>query len=202
MQIILVMKRAIIVHGKPNREKYEASQTDPSDTHWIPWAKHILNVAGVHTVAPDMPLPFMPEYGTWEQEFDRYQPWQGSPTLIGLSAGASFLLRYMSRYDRLPFDRAVLVAPWLDLENKYDYFSTFKIDKTIPERCLGGVTIFYSSQDDAQALKSLDVVRSALPNATYIDMPEYGHYMLGNTMQGPEFPELIDVVLGDGHGAA
>jgi predicted alpha/beta hydrolase family esterase len=189
------MKRAIIVHGKPSREKYEASPTDPSDSHWIPWAKHQMNIAGVATVAPDMPVPYSPDYAAWEAEFDRQQPWKNSPTLIGLSAGASFLLRYMSENSKLEFDKLVLVAPWLDLTGKYGDFSKFRIDTAIPERCIGGLAVFHSSQDDQQALASLDLIQRALPEGDYTDIPGNGHYMLGNTMQTTEFPELLAAVL-------
>ncbi|MBA3758649.1 alpha/beta hydrolase [Candidatus Saccharibacteria bacterium] len=189
------MKNAIIVHGKPSREKYESSETDPSDSHWIPWAKHQLNIAGIRTVAPDMPVPYYPDYREWEIELDRHKPWQPETSLIGLSAGASLVLRYSSEYEKLRYDKIILVAPWLDIASKYGDFGNFEIDPHLSERCIGGLAVFYSSKDDDQALASLEVIQAALPNAKYIDIPGYGHYMTGNKMETNEFPELIAEML-------
>lgn len=189
------MKTAIIVHGKPNQAKYQSSDTDPSDSHWIPWVKHRMNLADVCTFAPDMPKPYAPDYHAWEEEFDRYKPWQPQTSLIGLSAGAGFILRYASEWNKLHFDKLVLVAPWLDPNRNYGDFGEFEIDQSLPERCIGGIAVFYSSIDDEQAQASLAVVQEQLPAAKYIDIPKYGHFMLGNTMESPEFPELLNEVL-------
>ncbi|MGH7249496.1 MAG: hypothetical protein ACREGC_00825, partial [Minisyncoccia bacterium] len=164
-------RRAIIVHGKPSQEKYETSPTDPSDSHWIPWAKHQFNLAGIQTFAPDMPKPYAPDYETWEEELARYNPEKPNTSFVGLSAGASFLLRYLSEAQNIFPDRLVLVAPWLDLKGKYGEFSKFEIDPELTERCLGSLTVFYSSLDDEQAQAGLAVVRTSLPDARYLDMP-------------------------------
>lgn len=190
-----MFRRGIIVHGKPSREKYEASDTDPSDSHWIPWAKHKMNVAGIYTVAPDMPEPYNPKYPAWERAFDRTEPWYLGTTLVGISMGAGFLLRYFSEYQKLKPEKLVLVAPFLDLKGKYGDFNDFEIDPNLVERCAGGLAVFYSSKDDEQALASLEVIRTQLPEAKYMDIPHYGHFMLGNTMETVEFPELLPEVL-------
>jgi predicted alpha/beta hydrolase family esterase len=196
-----MIERAVIVHGKPSREKYEASPTDPSDSNWIPWAKHQLHLNGVSTYTPDMPRPFEPDYATWKEEFTRYDEVEGFDAYIGFSAGASFLLRFISEGGEViapmgwSCEKLILVAPWLDLNKKYGDFSNFEIDPEIDERCSRGLSVFYSSLDDDQAKASLEVIQAALPSANYRNIPEYGHFMIGNTMKGPEFPELIKELL-------
>lgn len=186
---------AILVHGKPNRARYEApGSLDPSDSHWIPWAKHLLNVAGIRSNAPDMPSPCEPDYPDWFREFNRYDV-NEKTILVGLSAGAGFLLRYLSENDDVVVDKLLLVAPWIDPDRNYGDFGEFVIDPTMQERCVGGIAVFYSSEDDDQVTRSLEMVRAALPRARYRDIPRYGHFMLGNKMTSPEFPELLEELL-------
>ncbi|MDZ7744231.1 MAG: hypothetical protein U5K77_00510 [Candidatus Saccharibacteria bacterium] len=104
----------------------------------------------------------------------------------------------MSGHLGVTVDKLILVAPWTDPNKKYGDFFDTKINPNMAQRCLGGISVFYSSLDDEQAKQSLEVVRQTFDgrdDVEFIDIPDYGHYMLGNTMKTEEFPELIDKIL-------
>jgi predicted alpha/beta hydrolase family esterase len=188
------MSNAIIVHGKPSEEKFKSPDNlDPSDSHWIPWVKHQLNIRGIFTVAPDMPHPYMPDYDIWSKELERYDITQDT-TLIGLSAGGGFLVDWLGKHPESTIHRLILVAPWTNPKGKYENFCRQPVDPSIAGRCLGGLSIFYSSEDDEQAQESFMQLHEAFPEARTINIPRYGHFMLGNTMETPEFPEIIDEI--------
>ncbi len=190
------MKNAILIHGKPSKEKFEnPANPKPSESHWLPWVKSELEKKGIPTEAPDMPKPYQPTFEAWAAALDRYHI--GVETsLVGLSAGGGFIVEWLSRNHDMVVDSVALVAPWIDPNNRYeDFLDDVEIDETITRRCLGGMVIFYSSRDDAEALQSFEVLHEKLPGAKVIDIPEYGHYMLGNTMSSVRFPELIDEIV-------
>jgi predicted alpha/beta hydrolase family esterase len=187
-------RNAILLHGKPKQEKFENPDLrDPSDSHWIPWAKHQLNVHGIFAVAPDFPKPYAPKYTVWAREFERHDVTPDT-TVIAHSAGAGFILKWLNANGAVELDKLVLVAPWLDPNRNYRPEFDFGFRRNLQRR-MGSITVFHSSLDDGQALASLDIVQRELPDATYFDIPKYGHYMLGNTMESVEFDQLIDHVI-------
>lgn len=189
------MKNAIIVHGKPSLETYRhPANLDPSDSNWLPWMKRQLTLRGIFAVAPDMPEPFFPKYPLWKREFERHDV-TAQTILIGHSAGAGFLLRWMSENPDVSVRKLALVAPWLDPNNKYGDFMDFKISGNLPERVAGRIAVFYSSQDDEQAIESVEMVAREIPQAHLINIPRYGHFMIGNAMKNPVFPELLDEIV-------
>lgn len=184
-------RNAVIVHGKPPKAKYlDDSQPKPHEANWLPWIGAELEKQGAHVSIPAFPEPYAPEYLAWK---DRIQQERVSrhTTLIGHSAGAGFLLRYLSENPRIEINRLVLVAPWLvDPANKYGDWTKFSIDPLLPVNVVCGIHVFHSSRDDQQAQDSLGIVREALPDATYRDISRYGHFMIGNSMEDERFPEL------------
>jgi len=183
------MKNAIIVHGKPSREKFENPDLfDPSDSMWIPRVKHQLTLNGFFAVAPDMPKPYDPHYGSWKKELTRYDI-DRDTTLIGYSAGACLLLRYMSDKTNLKIAQMVLVKPWLDPNRKYGNFGKFMIDSHLTERCLGGLSVFYAPDDDDQVERSTIRIAEALPKAEMIQL------RASCLLSALDFPELVDKVV-------
>lgn len=187
-------RNAIILHGKPKREKFESRQSlNPSDSNWLPWAKHQLTLGGIFTVTPDLPVPYQPVYNDWARELERHNINEDT-TLVGHSAGAGFALKWLNLNAAKRIDNLVLVAPWLDPHRKYrpEFDMSFRSNLI---RRVGNITVFFSSLDDDQASDSLEIVQRELPDAKYIDIPKYGHFMLDNNMDTNEFPELIDELL-------
>ena len=188
------MKNAIILHGKPSKEKFENPDLlDPSDSNWIPWVKHQLTIRGYKAVAPDLPRPYAPEYDAWKKEFERHDVGPDT-SLIGHSAGAGFLLKWLSNNPNAPTSaRLILVAPWIDPNRKYGYEFICHWRGDLLSK-IGQITVFHSSNDDDQARRSLDTIRDHImpDNAVYRDIPAYGHFLTENTMIGPEFPEILE----------
>jgi uncharacterized protein len=186
-------QNAIIVHGKPPQAKFENPELlDPSDSNWLPWAKRQLTLRGIFAVVPDMPKPYDPIYEDWAQEFERHDVTEET-ILIGHSAGAGFLVRWMSEHNKQAVRSLILVAPWIDPNKKYGDFARMDaIDPTIPSRCMGSMAIFFSSLDDGQAQASHELLVNSFPGVKNIDIPEYGHFMVGNNMTSVEFPELLE----------
>lgn len=189
-------RNAVIVHGKPPISKWEdPTQPRPHEANWLPWIGAELEAQGMEVAIPAFPEPYAPDYAAWKSVLED-QEITSTTTLIGHSAGAGFILRYLSENPRVEVDRIALVAPWLvDPEDKYGDWTKFAIDPILPVSVRTGMDIFYSSQDNPQAQDSLKIVREALPIARYRDIPAYGHFMIGNSMENEQFPELRDALI-------
>jgi len=188
------MKNAILLHGKPKREKFEdPRQPRPAVDHYHLWAADQFAKRGITTYMPTLPRPYDPSYEDCAA-FITALPINPESIVVGRSMGAGLMLRIMTERQDMVLSKLILVAPWLDPLRNYGRLFDFEIDPSITERVENGVTVFYSSKDDAQALQSLEIISEAIPKAKYRDIPEYGHYMIGNTMQSPAFPELFEEI--------
>lgn len=167
---------------------------DPSDSNWIPWVKHQLTRRKIFAVAVDMPKPYEPDYALWRREFERHDITHRT-SLVGHSAGGAFLLRWLGENPNVKVYKTAIVAPWLDPNKKYGDFCDFEIDTEITRRCLGGLAILYDPNDDIEAQRSAATLRKVFPERAMFPMPGFGHFMVGNKMYKPEFPELLDKVL-------
>lgn len=187
-------KNVILIHGKPKKEKYQdLSQPRPAVDHYHLWVADRFAERGIVTYMPTLPRAYNPNYEDCAAEIES-MPMNQESIVVARSMGAGLMLRIMTERQDLVISKLILVAPWTDPLRNYGRLFDFEIDPTVPERVIDGITVFYSSKDDAQAQQSLEIVRRALPGVKYRDIPEYGHYMIGNTMKGPEFPELIEEV--------
>jgi|JI10StandDraft_1071094.scaffolds.fasta_scaffold671056_2 pimeloyl-ACP methyl ester carboxylesterase len=186
------MKNAILLHGKPKREKFQdLSQPRPGVDHYHQWTADQFAKRGITTYMPTLPRPYDPNYEDCAA-FITAMPINPESIVVGRSMGAGLMLRIMTERQDMVLSKMILVAPWLDPLKNYGKLFNFQIDPTILERVTNGVTVFYSSKDDDQALASLDIIKEAFPDVKYRDIPEYGHYMIGNTMKNKEFPELFE----------
>lgn len=188
---------AVIGHGKPSKEKFENPKLlNPADSNWIPWIKRHMTLAGIFTVAPDLPDPTNPIYEDWRDELDRYDVLDARKILIGYSVSAYVFLRMMSERPYEKVGKLVLPAPWLDPNGNYGGLGKFEIDPKTVERCIGGLTVLFDPGDDQQCLDSVEIIKKALPRAKYRELPGLGHFLVdGEHMTSPEFPELLEEVL-------
>ena len=187
------MKSAIILHGMPEEEDYRDPDADSqSNSHWLPWIQQQLIAQGVLAQTPELPEPYAPDYQNWKAVFEQFEI--GPETmLIGHSAGAGFLARWLSEHDQ-PVGKVVLVAPWLDPHHEQGDNFTFELDAAVPGRTQG-VTIFISNDDDEEMYSAVSLLSGAWPSGCIIRMEHKGHFTLGD-MGTREFPELRDVLLG------
>lgn len=186
------MNRAVILHGKPTKERYYDSDVPkPHEANWFPWIKAELSKAGIDATVPALPHPYHPNYyEAWKEVFEK-EKIDTNTGLVGHSAGAEFILRWLSSNKEIAVERAVLVAPYHDYKCKYGDFSNYALDKDLPNR-IGSLTIINSLDDDEPIQRRTKELVAALPSAKLIELDGYGHFRIGHNMTGPEFPVLLD----------
>jgi predicted alpha/beta hydrolase family esterase len=185
------MKSAVIVHGKPPRERYEnPEEPKPHEANWLPWLGRQLSDRGVEVSIPVLPVPYFPVFRDWESVFQKNSISQETG-LVGHSAGAEFILRWFSENKEAKAERIVLVAPYCDYERKYGDYSQYIIDIGLIER-VGRLTIFSSSDDHEPILRRARELATLFPEADSVKLQGFGHFMIGHNMQSEEFPLLLD----------
>ena len=183
------MKNAIIVHGKPTEERYNnPGLPKPHEANWLPWLGARFKEIDISASIPAMPRPFFPDYQAWKEVFDTL-PVNSDSGLIGHSAGAEFILRWLSEHPNVDVASVALVAPYRDEALKYGDFSQYELDSTIAER-VGKLLIFNSTNDsDAIQHNARSLAQRfdrTLLSSCLIELPDYRHFMV------PEFPELYE----------
>jgi predicted alpha/beta hydrolase family esterase len=191
-------RRAVIVHGKPSKAKYESdSYPGPTKANWLPWVGERLLEIGYDEVAiPEIPTPYEPSYDKWVDVLRSYRI-DKDTLVIGHSFGAAALVEYIGRHPAVRLEQFIAVAPWFDPQHRYVEAGPPHIDPNMQHRTTHGIDIFYGSTDSDEVLASVKALRAALPSARLHDIPEYGHFMYGNSMESVEFPELIEVLGAD-----
>lgn len=186
------MPSAIILHGTCDREEYfDPNSPNLSNAHWFPWLQKELLIAGIMAHTPEIPAAYAPDYTIWKREFTRYDFDQHS-ILIGHSCGGGFLLRFLSE-NPTKVGRVILVAPWLDPDRvKTGHFFDFTIDPQITKRT--DLHLLHSDNDAMDVQQSVATIRAALPQLTYHEFHNYGHFCAGE-MGTLAFPELRDIAL-------
>ena len=189
------MHTALFAHGKPPRERYEnPAIPKPHEANWFPWIKRQLTLHGIEADVPALPQPYHPIFSDWKNTFPHHTI-TTETGLVGFSAGSEFLLRLLSEDTAIHAEQLVVVAPWKDHADKYGDFSKYNLDHRIIER-VGKLTII-SALDDSSAIQdNAHHLAEALPDANLLELPDYGHFMIGNNMKNEEFPELLSVLLG------
>ena len=152
------MKNAIIIHGMPDREEYyDVNRPASSNCHWLPWIQKQLLLKDIVAQAPEMPVPYNPEYSAWKNILERF-PLNEDTILVGHSCGGGFIVRYLSQ-NNIKVGKVVLVAPWVDPDN---FLNTgmfdFVIDPEIVSKT-NGITIFESTNDMDEVQKSIEIIK-------------------------------------------
>ncbi len=185
------MKNLLLVPGKPTKERYEdPAEPKPHEANWFPWMATEIGKIGVPATIAIMPRPYEPVYEDWKKVFESLGPVNENTSLVGHSAGAEFLTRWLSENRNLCVDRVVWVGPYRDRKRRYGEFSNYELDTALTER-VGRLTIFNSTDDDPAIQAYAHELAGALPSARLIEFERYGHFRIGHNMPGPEFPELF-----------
>ena len=189
------MNQIIIIHGMPDKEEYLGDLwPSPSNAHWIPWLQKELSRKEVLSQAPEMPRPYELNYQEWLDVFEQFKI-SNKTTLIGHSCGGGFLLRYLSEHPEINPKKVILVAPWIDpepheLEEGNDFFK-FKIDEDVVSRT--SLHVMYSTDDLGPCIRSAEIIRIAIPNATYHVYTDKGHFTEPD-LGDKAFPELFELI--------
>ena len=183
---------AIILHGKPSKERYyDPNFPASSNYYWLPWLQKQLIVRDILTTTPEVPNNWEAEYPVWKKEFERYDV-NSETILIGHSCGAGFMLRWLSEHPEASPAKVVLAAPWLDpkrLEGTGDFFD-FEFDKSLANRTK--LVALYSDDDEQSVLDTVEIIRDTFPTVTIKELHGYGHFYDDRRM---EFPELLAEIL-------
>lgn len=188
------MNHVILIHGMPDKEEYFSDEKpSSSNKHWLPWIQKKLAIKEILSQALEMPHPYNPIYKDHCEVFEQMKI-SSETILVGHSCGAGFLLRYFSEHPKLSPKKIILVAPWIDPEPREltTGFFDFEIDPTLTDRT--GLVVFYSTDDDDVCVKSAEIIKGVLPNATYHKFDNKGHFTKGD-LGTEEFPELLKEIL-------
>lgn len=188
------MTKAIIIHGKPSKEVYYSDQFPSSSNFaWIPWLQKQLMIRDIKADTPEMPYAFEPRYELWSKELTRYDI-DSETILIGHSAGAGFLVRWLSEHRGIFVHKLILVAPSIDPTRKSTTsFCDFDIDAQLAER-INEIIIFTSDNDSENINQSVEILMTKIPKIKLIKMPGYGHF-IPDHMGTDKFPQLVDAIL-------
>lgn len=189
---------AILVPGRPDKsEHYDPKRPSNSEDHWFSWLKRQLILRDIHAVAIEPPFPFRPRYEDWKREFERFDI-TPETILVGHSCGAGFLVRYLSEHKDISVGRVALVAPWINPDNKLvsdtaDFFD-FTIDPDFPSRTKG-VTIFISSDDKSDVIKTAEILRQKVNDLIYKQYTDKRHFTL-RSLGTDQFQDLFEQLVG------
>ena len=187
------MDNVYILHGCCDREEFEdLSVPSGSNFHWIPWLQKQLIVSGYNCQTPEMPAPYKADYNSWSDIFSSF-PINERTSLIAHSCGCGFFLRYLAD-NPSPINKLILVAPWLDPNNKMGDFLSFELSATLTEQ-IKELHILYSTDERVGGVKeSVDHLLKTYPSAHYHEFEDKGHFCLSE-MGTNAFPELLELIL-------
>lgn len=187
------MKNAIIIHGMPSKEEYDANPQRTTE-HWLPWLNKQLEDRKIATTIPEMPIPYAPVYEQWRDTFEHILC-NDETVLIGHSCGGGFLVRWLSE-NNVKVGKVALVAPWTDpdgTDREYctDFFD-FVIDPNLVAKT-EGVIVFVSDDDETPILRTVEELEKQIVGLNVIRKQDMGHFTTGDGIV--EFPELLDEIL-------
>ncbi len=158
---------------------------------WKEWLQFILEQE--HDIVMQIPRfphahTFMMKYSEWE-EIMNSQKINSDTILIGHSAGAGFILKYMALHPELKVKQILLVAPWIDTggANPFGFYKDFDM-KNIVNQTVNGIDLLVSDNDIPEMGKSRDKIITDIPSIRTHIFPGYGHFVL------PELPEILPFI--------
>ena len=177
----------LIVHGCPQN----ADDLIPKNKHWTGWLEQKLQEKGLNAFAPDMPVPWEPDYEKWKKELEKYQVTPGS-VLIGHSCGGAFLVRWLLDTGK-KVKKLILIAPAKTSiqEDRKKSFYNFELSKDSSK--IADEIVIFSSNDSEGMLKSFEVYKEAL-NPRVVKLENKKHF-IPFQMGTNEFPELLNEAL-------
>jgi len=185
----MIKPDALILHGKPPQERYENPDLPkPHEANWLPWIASELGDRGLSAVIPEFPRPYAPDYDAYSALFGEYDI--ENSVIVAHSAGAEFILHWLSDRSNITLRQLLLVAPWTDSKKKFGEFSNYTIDSNLANR-IGRITILNSLDDSESIQDNVAVLRSSIQPIHYVELEGFGHFMLGNNMTDVAFPELL-----------
>lgn len=185
--------KIIIVHGSNIGEVEAKKGTPENERHWKPWLKKELEKKGFVVSNELYPKDWLPDYEQWKKVFEKNKIDENS-ILIGHSAGTAFLLRWLSEKKK-KVHKVILVAPSIIPDGKYlglSRLKDFKVGSSLKDY-FDSLTVFYSSNDDEDIIKSAKEVNKKL-SGKLINLINKGHFTFDD-MKTKKFPELLKEII-------
>jgi hypothetical protein len=186
------MKNVYILHGCCDKQEFEdLSIPTGSNFHWIPWLQKQLIVKGYNCQTPEMPRPYKPSYNLWKTIMGAF-PVDHETPLLGHSCGGRFFLRLLSEMP-CPLETLILVAPWLDPQNKLGDFLEFDLNPAITKH-VKELHLLYSKDEPVEGVaETVALIKETCPEFHYHEFDDHGHFCL-DEMKTEEFAFLRDLV--------
>lgn len=192
------MKQVILIHGMPEKEDvFGDVWPSESNAHWLPWIQKQLTRKDILCQSLEMPHAYNPIYTDHCTVLDQMSI-SHETILVGHSLGGGFLLRYFSERPELTPRKIILVAPWVDPDNRLseefpgNNFFDFIIDKKLTERI--NIECLLSLDDEDYIIESVRQIREILPGMMYHEFIDKGHFC-EDDLGTKEFPELLEIIL-------
>ncbi|MDR0726917.1 MAG: hypothetical protein LBF37_02530 [Rickettsiales bacterium] len=188
------MKKALILHGINASKEFAAQHLLPVSTwHWLGWLQQKYNIEDVNCQNPLFPHSWFPDK-KYEDDLEVFSNFKidEDTRLIGWSAGATFLFRYLKNNPEVKARHLVLLSPHLNLNKLLpnDYFDFERdFDPNIFDR-FERVDMFFSADDPVPGvIESAEKLMELYPNIIVHKFEKYGHFQ-EQAMGTKEFPEL------------
>ncbi len=175
--------KVVIIHGCPASPEDTRSRSQ----RWMCWLEDTLKEKEYEAFAPDMPIPWQPQYEEWKQLIEKYRVTENS-LLIGHSCGAAFLVRYLLDTKR-KVKKFILVAPAKIPEGENDKRKNlYQFDLPDNSSKIADEIVIFVSNDLPRHLKSLEIYKKAL-KPRIVEIENKGHFVIS------QFPEILKEII-------
>lgn len=186
------MESALILHGTCDKEEFfDKDISSLSNSHWFPWLQKQFLCKNILCQTPEMPMPYNPSYENWRKTFENFYN-DEVKIIIGHSAGAGFILKWLHNNPQVKLDKLIFVAPWLDTDKECADFLDFQMKDNVLDN-IKEIILFYSSDDDVSILDSVNLILSHYKRIKTYRFENKGHFVYGKI--GSTFPELWNSII-------
>ena len=186
------MNSALILHDKEVGRSSPETQYDFDEQWYEPVGQAIRNQTGAHVVIPELPHPTRARFADYAQILDSYDIDEDS-AVIGHGFGAGIALRYLSQRPDIKPNQVALVAPRFLRTGEERKFFYDTPDAALSQR-IGEVSLLYSEDTSVNGIRSARRIERFFSETQVQRLQGYGKCIVGNSMQSPDFPELLDAI--------
>ena len=147
---------------------------------------------GFEVILPKMPNAFNVKYLEWKIWFEKMIPFfENKVVLVGHSLGGIFLTKYLSenKFPKKVLATFLVAAPYDDKDSDYS-LAGFALKKNLSllQNQSEKLFIYQSQDDDVVPFVDFEKYKKALPNASFREFSNKGHFRQEN------FPEIIQEI--------
>ena len=182
----------VFCHGVMDPEQDWNARTYNPTKGWKYWLQFMAETE--HDVIMQIPQfphghALLMKYDEWAAIMDRQDSGEDT-VLIGHSAGGGFVLKYLAMHPNLRIRQAVLVAPWIDVENfqPFGFYQGMRLSNDLVVQTKEGIDLMISDDDDSYILGSADKIMKDAPAVRLHRFSGRGHFL------SPTLPELLQII--------